>query len=130
MRRRWLREVLVALPDPPGADEFVAAAMTTKAAEVCPASISLTAVILGIDDSVRDIGIHAIAPRVPSPRRATLAMILGAFEFTIASGSWEHGEAADLPAYFDQLERWGWRLSPPELVMAGRISVSELVTGN
>jgi len=129
-RREWLGEILAAQPDPPGADEFVAAAMTTLAAEICPASLALTASILGIDDKpIRDIDIYLIAPKVPGPRRATLAMVIGAFEFTIASGSWEHGEADGLPPYFDQLERWGWRLSPAELVMAGRMSVADLVAG-
>jgi len=126
-RRAWLRQILVAQPDPPESDEFVAAAMTTMAAEVSPASLALTAEILGLDAEPRDVDIHLLAPRVPSPRRAVLAMIAGAFEFTISTGSWEHGEMAGLAPYFSRLEAWGWRLAPAELVLAGRMAVAELL---
>ncbi|OBB92096.1 hypothetical protein [Mycobacterium sp. 852002-40037_SCH5390672] len=123
-RRDWVRtNLLAALP--PWIDIFIARNFHYLTELHCPASMSLAANLLGINES-RDEDLAALANADARPKVVILAMVLAAFEWGTQRDTWRVGERPYCKAYLELLAHCGYRLSPIERVMAGQISVEQL----
>lgn len=123
-RRDWIRANLLAAP-PPWIDVFIARNFHYLTDLHCPASMTLAANMLGINESSGE----QLAARANVDVRSDvviLAMVLAAFEWGTQRDTWRVGERPYCKAYLELLAHCGYRLSPIEHVMAGHISIEEL----
>lgn len=123
-RRHWVRANLLAAP-PPWIDVFIARNFHYLTELHCPASMTLAANMLGINESRGE----QLAARANVDVRADvmiLAMVLAAFEWGTQRDTWRVGERPYCKAYLELLAHCGYPLSPIEHVMAGHISVEQL----
>ncbi|GAB1811619.1 hypothetical protein [Mycobacterium sp. MUNTM1] len=123
-RRDWVRANLLAAP-PPWIDVFIARNFPYLTELHCPASMTLAANMLGINESSGE----QLAARANVDVRSDiviLAMVLAAFEWGTQRDTWRVGERPYCKAYLELLAHCGYRLSPIEQVMAGHISIEQL----
>lgn len=123
-RRDWVRaNLLAALP--PWIDVFIARNFYYLTELHCPASMTLAANLLGINESRGE----QLAARANVDVRADvmiLAMVLAAFEWGAQRDTWRIGERPYCKVYLELLAHCGYPLSPIEHVMAGHISIEQL----
>jgi hypothetical protein len=125
-RRDWIRtNVVSSATPPPGTDVFIARNFHFLTDLHCPASINVAAQLLGSDKAEYE-NLEAIVDIEDRPAVVTLAMVIAAFEWNTARGSWRAGGRPYCKPYFEFLASCGYRLSPIEQVVAGHISVEQL----
>lgn len=123
-RRDWVRANLLMAP-PPWIEIFIARNFHYLTELHCPASMTLAAEMLGMNESSGE----QLAARANVDVRSDiviLAMVLAAFEWGTQRGTWRVGERPYCKAYLELLAHCGYRLSPVEHVMAGHISIEDL----
>ncbi|OBI24176.1 hypothetical protein A5709_07100 [Mycobacterium sp. E1386] len=127
MRRDWIRANIIAgSTPPPGTDIFIARNFHYLADLHCPASMDVAAQLLLGTDEAQYENLSAAIDIDARPAMVTLAMVLAAFEWHTAYGSWQAGGRPYLKPYFEYLAGCGYRLSPIEQVMAGQITAEQL----
>ncbi|MGD1239299.1 hypothetical protein [Mycobacterium seoulense] len=125
-RRDWIRtNVVSGATPPPGTDVFIARNFHYLADLHCPASMEVAAQLLGTDEAVYE-SLEATNDFDTRPAMVTLAMVLAAFEWNTARGSWQAEGRRYLKPYFEYLAGCGYGLSPIEQVMAGHLAVEQL----
>ncbi|MEM6108222.1 hypothetical protein AAHS21_18585 [Mycobacterium sp. 050272] len=125
-RRDWIRNNIVwAAPPPPGSEVLVARSFHFLTRLHCPASMKVAAALLGTDDAEYE-DLETLVDVDSRPAAVIMAMVLAAFEWHTANRSWQGGQRDYCEVYFEFLARCGYRLSPVEEVLAGRISLQEL----
>ncbi|OBH29195.1 hypothetical protein A5692_01840 [Mycobacterium sp. E342] len=125
-RRDWIRTNIVSgSPPPPGTEVFIARNFHYLADLHCPASMDVAAQLLGTDEA-RYENLESTTDFDARPAMVTLALVLAAFEWRTARGSWQAGGRPYLKPYFEYLAGCGYRLSPIEHVMAGHITATQL----
>lgn len=125
-RRDWIRNNIVwAAPPPPGSEVFIARNFHFLTRLHRPASMNVAAKLLGTDDAEYE-DLEGLVDIDDRPAAVIMAMVLAAFEWNTAGRSWQGGERDYCKPYLEFLASCGYRLSPIEEVMAGRISVQNL----
>lgn len=123
-RREWIRNnVISADAWPSGTDVFVARNFHFLPDLLCPVSMDIAGILLGVDETLRD----GLPENIESATMATLAMMLAGFEWGLRKQSWRFGEREHCKAYLEFLAACGYSLSPIEHVMAGHTTVEDLL---
>lgn len=119
VRVRWLTSFLQRKQFPKDAAPFIATSLAQFSRYLGEQDDKLAYELLGLERSYRENAIvNLLADQPAKAGQATLALILGEFETGTSRNTWRYPDAKG-KHYLQQLEAWGYQLTPVEKLAAG-----------